>query len=296
MKRLWRLSIQRFGVIVGITGLGILSTTTSVFAWSSHKPPPSRPHPHVHTSAGIGGGTSGCKTSTVYVNPAFHWCARVTPSQPHKSSKPLPSGGTGRLRSLPKTPHSVSIGTSPKKSPASPTKTTTKTTPKKTSKPTVPSSFTTVSVIVPWTFNGCETNPAVTGTTQDPSRDLSDAPGEPSGTPIAIPNPYRLILPPAAPVYAMGQTMQYTPIANLQFWDSLSLEQQTGHILPGPGWGIQSEELQKLLHTPHLVTSKSGSSIAWAVSHDGPPYWVAREIYAVNSCPYPIATFTPVTN
>ena len=294
MKRLWRLSIQCFGVIVGITGLGILSTTTSVFAASKHdlhKPPHHHPQPHVHTSAGIGGGTSGCKTSTVYVNPAFHWCARVTPSQPHKSSKPLPSGGTGQLHSLPKTPHSVPISTSPKP--------TTSKTPKPKPSPTapvLPAAFTSLSVVTPWTFNGCETNPPVTGTTQDPSRDLSDAPGEPSGTPIAIPSPYRLILPPSAPRYAMGQTMPITPVANSQFWGSLSVEQQTGQVLPGPGWGIQSEELQKLLHTPHLVTSKNGSSVAWTVSKDGPPYWVAREIYAVNSCPYPIATFTPVTN
>lgn len=94
----------------------------------------------------------------------------------------------------------------------------------------------------------------------------------------------------------MGQTMPITPVANSQFWGSLSVEQQTGQVLPGPGWGIQSEELQKLLHTPHLVTSKSGSSIAWTVSKDGPPYWVAREIYAVNSCPYPTVSITTVSS
>ncbi|PSR33476.1 MAG: hypothetical protein C7B44_14665, partial [Sulfobacillus thermosulfidooxidans] len=178
MKRPLKLSIQRFGIIVGSVGAGMLLTTTSAFASSNphkHKPVLSS-RPHVHTSAGIGGGTSGCKTSTVYVNPAFHWCARVrvTPSQPHKSSKPLPSGGTGQLHSLPKTPHSVPISTSPKP--------TTSKTPKPKPSPTapvLPAAFTSLSVVTPWTFNGCETNPAVTGTTQDPSRDLSDAPGEP---------------------------------------------------------------------------------------------------------------------
>ncbi|PSR35863.1 MAG: hypothetical protein C7B44_12030, partial [Sulfobacillus thermosulfidooxidans] len=122
------LLVKRLVAVGGIIGMGIFGMTSPAFAKTKTgiKPPPH----HVVVTGGMGGGTSTCKTSDVYVQPTFHLCAHTTPSQPPQSSKPLPSGGTGRLRSLPKTPHSVSIGTSPKKSPASPTKTTTKTTPK----------------------------------------------------------------------------------------------------------------------------------------------------------------------
>ena len=285
MKRLLRLSIQRFGAIIGITGLTILSTTTSVFATSRHNShPPSPSRPHVHTSTGVGGGTSKCKTSNVYVNPYFHWCARVTPSKSHKSSKSLPGGGGAPIRSLPKTPHSAPINTSPKKSSSH-----TRHTP---STPTVPQPYKTVSVLVPWTFNGCETNPAVTGTTQDPAKDLADAPGEPSGTPITPPSFYRLVLPHTAPDYTMGSRVRITPHSAPNYWQDMADQNATGHVLPGPGWGIESEETQTLLHTAHLVTSKNGDSIAWTTSKDGPPHWTAREIYAVNSCPYPTVSIT----
>lgn len=268
-----RLSIQRGGAIIGIIGLSILSTSTSVFAWSSHNPPPSPSHRHI---------------SSAYKNkPIYRWTlpnnSSSTPkSKPHHSHSH--GGGGAPIRSLPKTPHSAPINTSPKKSSSH-----TRHTP---STPTVPQPYKTVSVLVPWTFNGCETNPAVTGTTQDPTKDLADAPGEPSGTPITPPSFYRLALPHTAPDYAMGSRVRITPHSAPNYWQDMADQNATGHVLPGPGWGIESEETQTLLYTAHLVTSKNGDSIAWTTSKDGPPHWTAREIYAVNSCPYPTVSIT----
>lgn len=172
----------------------------------------------------------------------------------------------------------------------------------------LPAAFVTTTVVVPWYFNGCMPNPAVPvvtpfymGTTLD-----QVAPGEPENeVRIAAPTEQKLVMPQNAPGMNPGHSVaQYAAQAAPNFWNEMTFQGATGQVIPGPGWGIESEKLQNWLHTPFwhqgaaitnskgVVTGHQAHFVAWNVTADGPPYWTAREVNWVASCPIPIVTVT----
>lgn len=191
---------------------------------------------------------------------------------------------------------------SPKKAPS--------TTPPAPAPSPLPAAFVTDTVDTPWVFNGCMPHPVVPvvtpfyegmGTTYD-----QVAPGEPENeVRIAVPTYDAVEMPPSVPGVKAGTSVgQYTAQASASLWEAMTQQGAIGELLSGPGWGIESEQLQNWLHTPFwhqgaaitnskgVVTGHQAHYLAWNVTADGPPYWVARELFYVNACPYPIVTVT----
>ena len=123
-------------------------------------------------------------------------------------------------------------------------------------------SYVTTQVLVPWTWNGCEPDPAI--------RSYHGA----------------MVQPPNAETVPQG------------VWITINEQGVEGQILPGPGFGTQSEELQLILHTEHSapITNAQGQVVGthtwWTASDDGGPYWQTEEIYNPNQCPYPVVNVT----
>ena len=123
-------------------------------------------------------------------------------------------------------------------------------------------SYVTTQVLVPWTWNGCEPDPAI--------RSYHGA----------------IVQPPNAQTVPQG------------VWITINEQGVEGQILPGPGFGTQSEELQLILHTEHSapITNAQGQVVGthtwWTASDDGGPYWQTEEIYNPNQCPYPVVNVT----
>ncbi|POB09686.1 hypothetical protein [Sulfobacillus sp. hq2] len=212
------------------------------------------------------------------------------------TSKISPVTGTGALLSNSVNQNHVSLGRGPFEplNPHGPNGSKTAGAPPGSVPPTLPAGYVTITPVTPWYFNGCMPNPPVSVVA--PNSDVGFtgdtlAPGEPGWVArIAPPSQNALVIPFNAPKNLPGGSSlagypaQPAPV----LWGNMEQLGAVGVLIPGPGWGIESQELQKWWH--YLVTTKDG--ITWDTVADGSPYWVAREVYYVNACPYPIVTIT----
>ncbi|PSR21554.1 MAG: hypothetical protein C7B47_17245 [Sulfobacillus thermosulfidooxidans] len=144
--------------------------------------------------------------------------------------------------------------------------------------------------LTPYYFNGCEPRPALTTVQNGPH--FVVAPG--AGTAITPPTPNTV---------AMGTEPQLSPGAVFSgqltsapaLWDAMQNEQATGQVLPGPMWGVVSQEWQNETINTYQTVNAQGQVVNTFTQtvKDGPPYWVANESYNINSCPVPAPDFTP---
>ncbi|WP_053958336.1 hypothetical protein [Sulfobacillus thermosulfidooxidans] len=145
--------------------------------------------------------------------------------------------------------------------------------------------------VTPMYFNGCEPRPALTSV--EPAAHFVLAPGETAGTAITPPQPNTVAMG-SEPQMAPGAVFSGQLTSAPALWDAMQNENATGQVLPGPMWGVVSQEWQnETINTYETINPQTGQVLSTSTQtvDDGAPYWVANESYNINSCPVPVPDF-----